>query len=161
MTFSRTPLVPMSEAAMVSEALTASGVIATFDWPGTEDTVMSAMRRTPLWKFGQEIRRTADSDLVRARRTVIAMTQIDGRVTRKRFTSNPRAQGNRITYSLVIGWLFWLATGRPNEWLILLVAAVIWTAITLVLVMIDRHRWEQGRPRAVGAWRQPGTERTE
>lgn len=71
------------------------------------------------------------------------MTEVDGRATRRRFTHSPRAQGNRIVYSLVIGWLFWLVVQRPSEWLILLVAAVAWVVMTVVLVMIDRHRWER------------------
>lgn len=71
------------------------------------------------------------------------MTQIDGHVKRRRFTHSARAQGNRITYALVIGWLFWLVAQRPSEWLILLVAAVAWVVMTLVLVMIDRRRWDR------------------
>lgn len=71
------------------------------------------------------------------------MTEIDGSATHRRFTWSARAQGNRVVYALVIGWLFWLATQRPSEWLILPVAAGAWLAISFVLVMIDRHRWEQ------------------
>jgi hypothetical protein len=74
--------------------------------------------------------------------TVVAMTEIDGPATRRRFTWSARAQGNRITYALVIGWLVWLLARRPSEWLVLPVAAVAWTAMTVVLVMIDRRRWE-------------------
>lgn len=76
------------------------------------------------------------------------MTEIDGRPARRGFTHSPRAQGNRITYSLVIGLLFWLVAGRPSEWLILVVAAVMWLAMTVVLVMIDRHRWERENSQA-------------
>lgn len=71
------------------------------------------------------------------------MTDIDGRPTRQRRSWGLRPAGNRVVYSLVIGWIFWLVAQRPSEWLILPVAAGAWLAISFVLVMIDRHRWEQ------------------
>lgn len=73
------------------------------------------------------------------------MTEIDGSAARprRRFQWTARAQGNRIVYALVIGWVVWLAAGRPADWLVLPPAAVAWLLMTVVLVLIDRRRWER------------------
>lgn len=64
------------------------------------------------------------------------MTDIDEPATRRRFTWSPRAQGNRIVYSLVIGWAAWLALQRPSQWLALVVAVLAYTAFTAGLRII-------------------------
>lgn len=58
------------------------------------------------------------------------MTEIDERPTRRRFTWSARSQGNRIAYSLVAGWMVWLAVQRPSQWLALAVAVLVYVAIT-------------------------------
>lgn len=70
---------------------------------------------------------------MRAGRTVATMTDFNGRPTRRRFTWGVRNQGNRIVYSLITGWLVWLAVQRPSGWLALAVAALVYTAITAAL----------------------------
>ncbi|HEX2551633.1 MAG TPA: hypothetical protein VHK64_08570 [Nocardioidaceae bacterium] len=58
------------------------------------------------------------------------MTQIDGHATRRRWNWSARNQGNRIFYALVLGWVFWLATGHPSAWLILAVGAAVYAVET-------------------------------
>jgi hypothetical protein len=65
---------------------------------------------------------------------------------RRRFTSSGRARGNRIVYSLVVGWLTWLAAGRPSEWLILAIALPVYLAITAFYLWLDRQAGTDRQP---------------
>lgn len=67
------------------------------------------------------------------------MSDIDESPRRRRGTWSARAPWNRIVYALAAGWLVWLATGRPSEWLILPVAAVAWAALTGYFALRDRQ----------------------
>lgn len=63
---------------------------------------------------------------------------------RRRGTWSSRGPWNRITYAVVIGWLFWwLVLDKPTAWLILPLAAVAWLILTAHLVLIDRRRWDR------------------
>lgn len=73
------------------------------------------------------------------------MTQIDGPTRRRLINWSLRPQSNRIVFALIVGWIAWLALGRPSEWLGLVVAVPAYVALTLFFVWRDY----------------PGTERNE
>jgi uncharacterized membrane protein len=100
-------------------------------------------------EIGQDIRRTADSDLVHAGRTIAAMTQIDGRPEGDAEHMpvhwwSIQWKTSRLFYALVAGIVV-TRNFDPNEPVmlfgsILIVAAVVFLALTAV-ALYYRRRW--------------------